>query len=432
MSVNPNLYAELEWRGLVKQVTDPDLSKAMAGQSLTLYAGFDPTADSLHVGHLLPLMTLRRFQQAGHRSIAVAGGATGQVGDPSGKASERQLLTREIIARNVKGIEAIMGRLLSFDGANPAALVNNAAFYDGMSYLDFLRDVGKHFTVNMMLAKESVRARLEDRDQGISYTEFSYMLLQAYDFYRLHEDEGCRLQIGGSDQWGNITAGCELIRRMAAAHSRPAPQVFGLTLPLVLKSDGTKFGKTEGGAVWLSADRTPPYAFYQYFLNTADSDVGTLLRYFTFLPKEEIESLERSTKASPEGRAGQKRLAEEMTLLVHGADALKDAQAATQALFSGGVASLSASALMDSLAEAPRTTRPAAQAEGATLVDLLAETGLCPSKGQARKDIQAGGIYVNDQRVQDVAWKASGTSLLHGKFLVLRKGKKTYHLVIFG
>jgi tyrosyl-tRNA synthetase len=260
------------------------------------------------------------------------------------------------------------------------------------------------------------------------------MLLQAYDFYRLHEDQKCTVQIGGSDQWGNITAGCELIRRMAAAQARPAPHVYGLTLPLVLKSDGTKFGKTESGALWLSAEKTSPYQFYQYFLNASDSDVMTLLRYFTFLPKSEIEALDAATKSAPEKRQAQLKLAEEMTRLVHGEGAVAESQAAAKALFSGdggGVKTLSEKALMDSLAEAPRTRRAPPGPEGVPLVDLLVDTGLCPSKGQGRKDIQAGGIYVNDERVSDVQWKATSASLLHGRFLVLRKGKKTYHLVEF-
>jgi tyrosyl-tRNA synthetase len=328
------LYQDLEARGIVKQVTDPDLSAKLASAKLTLYCGFDPTSDSLHVGSLLPLLTLKRFQQAGHRCIAVVGGATGMIGDPSGKTQERSLLGPEQLAHNVQGIRQTISRFLDFDGPNAAKLANNADWFRDVSYIDFLRDVGKHFTINHMVAKESVRARLEDREHGISYTEFSYMLLQAYDFYVLNQRENCTLQIGGSDQWGNITAGIELIRRMHAAKGGPEERkdertdVFGLTHPLVSKADGTKFGKTEKGTVWLDPKRTSPYQFYQFFIQTTDADAPTFLRFFTFLSVDEIASLENSIKTEPEKRLAQQVLARELTRLVHGEAELARAEKA--------------------------------------------------------------------------------------------------------
>src|SRR5262245_48453532 len=297
-----SLYDELQARGIIKQVTQPTLRDAMDAGAITLYAGFDPTSDSLHVGSLLPLLTLKRFQQVGHQVIALAGGATGMIGDPSFKAQERALLTEDLLNKNLRGIRGVMEKFLDLNGVNAAKIVNNYDWIGKFSYVHFLRDVGKHFTVNHMMAKESVRARLEDREHGISYTEFSYMLLQAYDFYHLFTEHNCQLQIGGSDQWGNITAGCELIRRMAAVESREAPEVFGMTHPLVTKSDGGKFGKTESGAIWLDAHRTSPYQFYQFFLRTADADVLSYLKFFTFTTPAEWQTLEQSLKSEPEKR----------------------------------------------------------------------------------------------------------------------------------
>jgi tyrosyl-tRNA synthetase len=427
-----SLYQDLVARTLVKQVTDPGLEKALNEKKLTLYCGFDPTSDCLHVGSLLPLMTLRRFQLAGHRVIAVVGGATGMIGDPSGKSQERNLLGPEQIEKNVAGIRGVISRFLDLTGSNPAIVVNNGDWFKGMSFLEFLRDVGKHFTVNHMVAKESVRARLEDRENGISYTEFSYMLLQAYDFYVLNEREGCNLQIGGSDQWGNITAGIELIRRMRAARGDQAVEVFGLTHPLVMKADGSKFGKTESGALWLDGSRTSPYEFYQYFIQTADADVLTLLRYFTFLSQTELASLEESLKKEPEKRLAQTTLAREMTKLVHGEAELERATGATQALFGAAIRDLDSKSLLQVLKGAPSTNKPRSALAGLSLVDLLVETQLCSSKGAARKDIQSGGIYVNNERAADVALTLGDKDLIgDGKYLVLRKGKKTYHLVAF-
>jgi tyrosyl-tRNA synthetase len=425
-----HLYAELEARGITKQVTDPSLSKALQDGSLTLYCGFDPTSDSLHVGSLLPLMTLRRFQKAGHRVIAVVGGATGMIGDPSGKSQERSLLTEEILAKNLAGIRGVISKFLDFSGQNPAKIMNNGDWFRGLSFVDFLRDIGKHFTVNHMVAKESVRARLEDREHGISYTEFSYMLLQAYDFYVLSEKEGCRLQIGGSDQWGNITAGTDLIRRMRAARGEENIETFGMTHPLVTKADGTKFGKSESGTVWLDPNRTSPYEFYQFFIQTADADVITYLKYFTFLSIDEIARLEESTRTAPEKREAQQTLAREMTLLVHGEAELKRAEAATQALFGSSIRELDEKTLLGVLKGAPSTQKTMPEA-GIALIDLLVESGLCQSKGAARKDVTAGGIYVNNERASDPASLITSKDLIAGGYVVLRKGKKTHHLLAF-
>lgn len=433
-----SLYGDLEFRGLVKQTTSPDLAKEMAARKLTLYCGFDPTADSLHVGSLLPLLALRRFQDAGHRVIAVVGGATGMIGDPSGKSTERSFLSEADLQKNLNGIRGVIGRFLKFEGPNPALVLNNFDWF-GMSYLAFLRDVGKHFTVNHMMAKESVRARLEDREHGISYTEFSYMLLQAYDYVHLNEKEGCNLQIGGSDQWGNITAGIELIRRMRAHREKKDADelkdtAYGLTMPLVMKADGSKFGKSEAGTVWLSEDRTSAYQLFQYFMQAADADVGMLLRYFTFLSHEEILRLESAVKSAPEKREAQTRLAQELVKLVHGEAALEKASGATQALFGTEIRNLAKPALLEAFAGAASTTKPRGALAGAnaiTVVDLLVEANLCGGKGAARKDIQGGGIYLNNERVTDAAATVSSKDLLADFALVLRKGKKSYHLFRF-
>lgn len=424
------LFAELEARGIVKQVTDPALAKTLEQGPMTLYCGFDPTSDSLHVGSLLPLMTLRRFQKAGHKVIGVVGGATGMIGDPSGKSQERSLLNEETLQKNVAGIRGVISKFLDFSGSNPAKLGNNADWFKEVSYIDFLRDIGKHFTVNHMVAKESVRARLEDREHGISYTEFSYMLLQAYDFYVLSEKEGCRLQIGGSDQWGNITAGTDLIRRMRAARGEENLEAFGMTHPLVTKADGTKFGKSESGTIWLDPARTSPYEFYQFFIQTADADVITYLKYFTFLSLEEIARLEEQTRSAPEKREAQQTLAREMTQLVHGEAELKRAEGATQALFGSAIKELDEKTLLDVMKGAPSTQKSMPEA-GVALIDLLVETNLCQSKGAARKDVTAGGIYINNERTNDAALMITQKDLIAGGYVVLRKGKKTYHLLAF-
>lgn len=425
------LFQDLQFRGIVKQTTDPDLERALEAGPLTLYAGFDPTADTLHVGSLLPLLTLRRFQLAGHKVIAVVGGATGLIGDPSFKAQERTLLDEAQLQRNLEGISRVIRRVLEIEGDNPAVIVNNFDWFKDISYLKFLRDVGKHFTVNHMIAKESIRARLEDREHGISYTEFSYMLLQAYDFYRLYKDRGCTLQIGGSDQWGNITAGIELTRRMEAAEGRPQPKLYGMTHPLVTKADGTKFGKTEQGTVWLDAKRTSPYRLYQFFIQTADADVITYLKYFTFLPHEELRALEETVRREPEKRAAQQALAREVTRIVHGEEELARAESATQALFGTSIRELDQTTLLEVMSEAPSSEKPRAALESYTLIDALVDSGLCSSKSAARKDIAAGGIYVNNERVSDIAARLKASDLISGEHIVLRKGKKNYHLLRF-
>lgn len=431
-----SLYQDLESRGLIKQVTSPHLAKKLASESMTLYCGFDPTADSLHVGSLLQLCTLKRFHQAGHKIIAVVGGATGMIGDPSGKSQERSLQTQDQLNINQAGITEVINRLLGKD--SKITVVNNYDWFKNLNFIEFLRDTGKHFTVNHMMAKESVRARLEDREHGISYTEFSYMLLQAYDYYHLHQKYGCNLQVGGSDQWGNITAGIELIRRMHAhLHHQKVEEnlehAFGITSPLVQKSDGSKFGKTESGTVWLSANRTSPYELYQFFIQTTDADAAVFLKYFTFLPLDEIKRLEATIKTAPEKREAQKTLAEEVVKMVHGDGALQKATQATDALFSEDICKLSEQELKDLFSGAPSLdkSKSTLSGEGIALIDLLAESGLCASKGAARKDLQGGGIYLNNIRMSDVNCRVTSKDLIASYALVLRKGKKNYHLVRF-
>ena len=419
-----NIYEELQWRGLVSDCTDTaELQRQLALRPITLYCGFDPTADSLHVGSLVPLIALRRFQNAGHCPIAVAGGATGSIGDPSGKSAERQLLTKEQIAANIAAVRPQLARLLDFNiEPNRASLVDNAEWTAGVSFLDFLRDIGKHFTVNQMVAKESVRARMEDREVGISYTEFSYMLLQAFDFYVLARDHNCDLQIGGSDQWGNITAGIDLIRKKL---SQPA---WGLTLPLITKADGTKFGKTEAGTVWLDARKTSVYRFYQFWINTDDRDVIRYLKYFTFLSRAEIEALEAAHTANPGGREAHRTLAKSVTDLLHGEQATQEAIRASEVLFGAPLDGISEATFNDIVGEVPTKPLPRALLEGAGLLltEALLHAGLCPSKGQARKDVEGGGIYVNNVREANAQRALTATDLLFGKHLLLRKGKKNY------
>jgi len=420
-----NLIEDLQWRGLHADCTDLEaLSLRLLQGPLTLYCGFDPTGDSLHVGHLMGQLTLRRFQLAGHHPIALAGGATGMVGDPSGRSAERNLLTRDQIDHNIGCIKAQLARLLDFDtAANPARVVDNADWTAPISFLDFLRDVGKHFSLNVMLAKDSVKSRLGS-ESGISYTEFSYQLLQAYDFLHLKETCGCELQIGGSDQWGNLTAGTDLIRRKLG-HDATA---WGWTFPLITKADGTKFGKTASGAVWLDPAKTSPYRFYQFFINTEDAKVCEYLRKFTFLSREEIEPLEAAHVANPGAREAHRALAQAVTTLVHGADACADAEKASKIMFGGGLDGISEALFQDVVEELPTADLGPDQlsGEGAPLIDLVVQAGLCPSKGQARKDIAAGGIYLNNDRCADIARNVTGSDLLFGRHLLLRKGKRNY------
>jgi tyrosyl-tRNA synthetase len=420
------LFEELSWRGMVAQVTHEDLAEKLERERLTLYAGFDPTADSLHIGSLLPIMGLVHFQRHGHRPIALVGGGTGLIGDPSFKAEERPLLTSEQVELNVQGIRRQLERFLDFEGENAATLVNNGDWLCNLRLVEFLRDIGKHFSVNAMLAKDSVRKRLEDRDHGISYTEFTYSLLQAYDFLHLYDATGCRLQIGGSDQWGNIVAGMDLTRRLRNA------ETYGLTLPLVTKADGTKFGKTETGNVWLDPARTSPYRFYQFWINQADADVPRYLRYFTFLSREEVADLERQIVEAPEKRAAQRRLAEEVTRLVHGEEALEAAQRATQAMFGGDLTGLDAATLEDVFSEVPSCELPRTALAGErTLVDALVECGVFPSKGEARRLIANGGLYLNSRRIDAEDARLTEEALISGRVAVVRKGKKNYHLLKF-
>jgi len=421
-----NILDELKWRGLIADCTDAaELEKKIAAAT-TLYCGFDPTADSLHVGNLVPLLALRRFQKLGHHPIAVAGGATGSIGDPSGKTAERQLLTKDILDRNIASVKGQLARLLDFETKeNPARLVDNASWTQDISFLDFLRDIGKHFSVNQMVAKESVRARMEDREAGISYTEFSYMLLQAFDFMVLCRDHQCELQIGGSDQWGNITAGIELTRKKLGKH------VFGLTLPLITNTDGSKFGKTAAGAIWLDPKKTSPYKFYQFWINTADADAIRYLKFFTFLPAETIELQERQHLENPGARGAQTILALEMTRMIHGEAAWEEASRASKILFGASLDKISEATFSELLGEVPTKEIEKAKLDGAgiPLVELLVHAGLCPSKGQARKDIEGGGVNLNNIREASATRAVTAGDLLFGKHVLLRKGKKNYVVV---
>jgi tyrosyl-tRNA synthetase len=418
----PTLSEDLRFRGVVHQVTDAELLARMDSQRLTLYIGFDPSGASLHIGSLLQLVTLRRFQLAGHRPIALAGGGTGMIGDPSGRtAGERALLSLDELAARLDGIRPQLARFIDLDDA---LVLDNSQWLAPLPLIGFLRDVGKHFTVNQMVAKESVRARFERPDQGISYTEFSYMLLQAYDFLRLHEDQGCDLQVGGSDQWGNITMGVELIRKLSG------DTAYGMTTPLVTKADGTKFGKTEEGTVWLDPSMTSPYRFYQFLLQTADADAGAYLRYFTFLSHEEIESLDVETAQHPQRRSAQRALAREVCTLVHGEEQALAAERASEALFGEEIAELDEPALLDVMGEAPSSTLPrgALAAGKVSLVEAMAQSGLATSRSDARRTITQGGAYVNNRRVEDPERALSVEDLLHGRYVVLRKGRREYHL----
>ncbi len=418
----PTLSEDLAFRGLIHQMTDPELPKRLDRPGLTVYAGFDPSADSLHVGNLLQLCTLRRFQEAGHRPISLAGGGTGMIGDPGGKEDERQLLTRETIDGYLESVRPQLGQFLDLDRA---LLLNNADWLGSISTLEFLRDVGKHFTVNQMVGKESVRSRFERPDQGISYTEFSYMLLQAYDFLRLHVDHGCDLQFGGSDQWGNITMGIELIRKVTG------DEVWGLTTPLIVKPDGTKYGKTETGTVWLDARRTSPFAMYQFFVNTADEQVGDLLRFLTFLEHDEIRHLDAETAERPQLRAAQRALARAVVGLVHGTGEVAKCEEASAALFGEEIAGLSEDMFLAITADAPTTEVPRSELldGGLALTDALERTGLATSKKNARTLIGGSGVYVNNVQQTDAARTLGSEDLLHGRYVVLRKGKQNVHIL---
>lgn len=421
-----SLFDELNWRGFVKQTTHDELPAILEKESLTLYCGFDPTADSLHIGSLLPIMGLAHFQRHGHRPIALVGGGTGLIGDPSGKTQERNMLGLDDVVANVEGIRKQLAHFLDFSGDTAATLLNNADWLCEIKLLDFLRDIGKHFSINMMLGRDSVRMRLEDRDHGISYTEFSYILLQSYDFLYLNKEYDCRLQIGGADQWGNIVSGMDLARRLNNAAT------FGLTFPLVTKSDGSKFGKSEGGNIWLDGERTSPYKFYQFWMNQADSDVGKYLRFFTFLSRDEIEGLDKQIEEAPHERAAQRTLAAEVTRLVHGETALTNAIAASKAMFGGDLSVLDERTLHEIFDEMPSAEFPQALlADERLLLDVLVEATVFASKGEARRLLKNGGLYVNNQRMDAEDQKMTDALLLAGNMSVVRTGKKNYHLLKF-
>ncbi|AWI93859.1 tyrosine--tRNA ligase [Staphylococcus aureus] len=413
------LIEDLKWRGLIYQQTDEQgIEDLLNKEQVTLYCGADPTADSLHIGHLLPFLTLRRFQEHGHRPIVLIGGGTGMIGDPSGKSEERVLQTEEQVDKNIEGISKQMHNIFEFGTDHGAVLVNNRDWLGQISLISFLRDYGKHVGVNYMLGKDSIQSRLE---HGISYTEFTYTILQAIDFGHLNRELNCKIQVGGSDQWGNITSGIELMRRMYGQ-----TDVYGLTIPLVTKSDGKKFGKSESGAVWLDAEKTSPYEFYQFWINQSDEDVIKFLKYFTFLGKEEIDRLEQSKNEAPHLREAQKTLAEEVTKFIHGEDALNDAIRISQALFSGDLKSLSAKELKDGFKDVPQVTL---SNDTTNIVEVLIETGISPSKRQAREDVNNGAIYINGERQQDVNYALAPEDKIDGEFTIIRRGKKKYFMV---
>lgn len=426
MSTKMNAAAfleDLEYRGLVYQVTDREgLAEKLDNERVLLYCGFDPTADSLHIGSLLPILCLRRFQLAGHRPIALVGGGTGLIGDPSGRSTERSLNTAETVAQWTESLKRQLASFLDFESeTNPAQMASNYDWLAPLDVITFLRDIGKNFTVNYMLAKDSVDSRLEG---GISFTEFSYMILQSYDFYKLNKDLGCSLQLGGSDQWGNIMAGLDLIGKMGGTKS------YGLTMPLVTKSDGKKFGKSESGAIWLDRNKTSAYTFYQFWLNTDDKDVIKFLKYFTFLTKEQIEELENELTERPEQRAAQRTLAREVTALVHGSEAVESAEKISQALFSGDISQLSEAELVEALDGVPSVTLDK-DADPLALLDLVIAAGAAPSKRQSRQDIESGAVYVNGDRLKEAEAAITSDYRLHGKYIVLRRGKKNYFLIEF-
>ncbi|MGM8215636.1 tyrosine--tRNA ligase [Bacillaceae bacterium W0354] len=418
-----NIIEDLKARGLVNQMTDEEgLEKHLSENKVSLYCGFDPTADSLHIGHLLPVLMLKRFQDAGHRPIALVGGGTGLIGDPSGRNEERQLNELSVVQNWSDRLKEQISKFIDFeDEQTGAVVVNNYDWLSKMSVIDLLRDVGKHFSVNYMLAKESVESRIE---HGISFTEFSYMLLQSLDFLRLYQNEGCTLQIGGSDQWGNITAGLELIRRTSTEGEEA--KAYGLTVPLITKADGSKFGKTAGGAIWLDPEKTTPYEFYQFWINTDDRDVIKFLKSFTFLPLDEISELEKEVEERPEQRKAQQTLAEEMTKLVHGEEALNQAIRISEALFSGDIKALNKKEIESGFKDVPSFTL---NENEKVLVDLLVEAKISPSKRQAREDITNGAIYINGDRQQDINYVVSNQDKIDGEFTVIRRGKKKYFLI---
>ena len=417
-----NIIDELEWRGAINQQTDAEgLRELVENQSIALYCGVDPTGDSMHIGHLIPFIILKRFQKAGHKPVVLIGGGTGSIGDPSGKKSERQLQSKDQVQRNVEKLSGQMKDLFQAgQDQSGIRLANNADWLGPLSFLDFLRDYGKEFNINTMLAKDIVANRLE---AGISFAEFSYQIIQSIDFLHLYQHEGVQLQVGGADQWGNITAGLDLIRKKEG----PEAKAFGLTIPLLLKADGTKFGKTEGGAVWLDPDKTSPYEFYQFWLNQRDEDVIKYLKYFTFFDQEEIQELQESLEKEPHLRKAQKALAEDMTRFVHGDQALEEAQEISQALFSGDIADLSADQVASGLQDVPTSTAPRGEHD---IVEFLVDiTGIVQSRRQAREFLDNGAITIRGQRIQDRNYTISQADSFDNRFIVVRRGKKKYFIV---
>ena len=420
-----NAYEELKWRGLVYDHTEQS-PEVLVKEKVTVYNGFDPTADSLHIGNLVPLMVMARLQRFGHTPILLAGGGTGMVGDPSGRSAERNLLTVDQIEANLVQIKAQLASVLDFEvKSNPAIMVNNSDWLSKLNLLEFLRDTGKHFTVNYMLAKDSVKSRIQ-REDGISYTEFSYMLLQAYDYLHLYENYGCTLQTGGSDQWGNIVAGVELIRKARGE------RVHAMVFPLITQADGSKFGKTAAGTnAWLDPKRTSPYRFYQFWLNSDDADVINYMQYFTWLTRDEIAEYQHLVDERPEKREAQRRLAQDLTRMIHGGTAVAKSEQAAQVLFGGDLAGLDASDIQDIFADVPSSELPksALEGDGYPAVTLLAESGLAQSKGDAKRTIKGGGVYLNNQRIESPGHMVTLNDAFEGQFLILRKGRKKYHLV---
>ncbi len=415
-----NIIDELQWRDAINQQTDAEGLRELTEQkSISLYCGVDPTGDSMHIGHLIPFMVLKRFQLAGHRPVILIGGATGTIGDPSGRQTERSLQTLDQVQENVDALTAQMKKLFVTDGDNQIRLVNNYDWTHKINVIEFLRDYGKNFSINTMLAKDIVSSRLET---GISFTEFSYQILQSLDYLHLYQNEDVQLQIGGSDQWGNITSGLDLIRKKEG----PESKAFGLTIPLMLKSDGTKFGKTAGGAIWLDPNKTTPFEFYQFWANTDDRDVVKYLKYFTFLSKEQIDELAEKVQTEPHKREAQKMLAEEMTRFVHGEEMLEQAKRITAALFSGDIKSLTADEIEQGFKEMPTFE---ATNEAKNIVDWLVDLGIEPSKRQAREDINNGAISMNGERISDLGLEVTADLAIGGRFIIIRKGKKNYSLV---
>jgi len=408
---------ELQWRGLIKDTTDAKVLNELLEKKATLYCGFDPTAPSLHIGHLVPVIMLSRFQKAGHRIVALVGGGTGLIGDPSGRSSARQLLTLEAALENAEGLKSQLSRFLDFSDSKKTVLINNYDWLKDINVITFLRDYGRHFPINYMLAKDTVASRLET---GISFTEFSYMIIQSIDFYNLYKRENCRIQLGGSDQWGNITSGVELIRRITGD-----TETVGITMPLITKSDGTKFGKSAGGALWLDKEKTSPYAIYQYFINSADADVIHYLKVFTFLTKEEIYALEQEVRENPQNRVAQKKLAYELVSTIHGVEAADEAVKMSQVLFSGRIAELSAEQLLVCLNGVPSIDL----GEDKPLIDVLVEVKAASSKREAREFIKNGSVLINGEKQTDLEYVLGKKDAIDEKLIVIRRGKKNYYMV---